>query len=157
MSQVEEEKVSLQCPECGSRHLMVRGGRVICVCGADGTAAYFTVAERPVTGERVISRTFDTALDRPDGQHVASVNAALMLLIQAANEDSLELDWGTLRLITSVDGTVVNWLAVIKAYEKPPPPVHELGGATSWGPDGKILVRPLDDPGGRTSWRDLLG
>jgi hypothetical protein len=133
----------LQCPECGGRNLLViRGGGIGCVCGARGTKAYFTVAEAPTEGrkEHVISRTFDVARDRPGGQHVASVNSAMMLLTQAASEQDLELDWGTLRLITSADGAVITYLAVIKAYEKPPAIEFPVGGVTILTADGpKVL------------------
>ena len=139
-----------QCPECGSRALIkpwAIEGKLQCHgCRATGTPAYFApqVPERDEADAKVISRTFDVPGDRSDEGHIKAVNAAMSMLVRASLEECLELDWGTLRLITSADGSVITYLAVIKAYPRSPVPEHDVGGVAVSAPGGgaKVVAPP---------------
>ena len=154
-----------QCSECGGREVLsvstVNGkpNYLRCTgCTAHGTPAYFTpqVLERDEADAKVISRTFDVPGDRSDEGHIKAVNAAMSMLVRASLEEGLELDWGTLRLITSADGSVITYLAVIKAYPRTPLPEHDLGGVAVSTPDGAKVIASILNTSPRTTWHDLV-
>jgi hypothetical protein len=152
-------EIRIQCPECGNydvRTTFAGTQKMRCWdgCGATGSRAYFTpqVPERDEADAKIISRTFDVPGDRSDNDHCKSVNSALNLLIMSALEEGLELDWGTLRLITSADGSVITYLAVIKAYPRQPEVVFDEGGVAISTASGAKVVAPNWNPAPRSAW-----
>lgn len=133
MNPVPEEYAKLVCPNCraGYTYLTITKGiyepiRVECHrCQEHGTLAYFTPAAAPVK-PRLIERTLHVDNASEDGGHVKAISAALALLARAADEEDIDIQWHTLRLVAAPDfpGDHTTYVVVVSAQ----PRVHARGG-----------------------------
>lgn len=97
---------NLVCPNCRASYSVIIEKMTGFTCGKcreSGTIAYFTPGPKIDRRPRLIERTLTVQRERGDAGHVKAVTAALALLVQATNEEALDLRWETLRMSAAAD------------------------------------------------------